>query len=241
MGRGFKFAVIVIVIVAASLAPRSRAGQVIDGIVATVNGTAILQSDVEEAARCEALLESRAPGEIGPAQEHAVLERLIDQELLRQQMANGFPPPKAEELAQRIMDLRRQMEGAGSEEGWRVTLGRYRLSEEEVAERIAVQMQMASFVDLHLQGGLQIDRASVSQYYRQKLLPALRQRGVQSEPPLFEVSGQIEQILRQQREDELLTSWLNSLRQQSRIWVNREMAAAGQPASGHDVPAGRSK
>jgi len=109
MGRGFKFAVIVIVIVAASLAPRSRAGQVIDGIVATVNGTAILQSDVEEAARCEALLESRAPGEIGPAQEHAVLERLIDQELLRQQMANGFPPPKAEELAQRIMDLRRQM------------------------------------------------------------------------------------------------------------------------------------
>ena len=218
-----------------------RGGEIIDGIVATVNGVAILQSDVDEAARCEALLENRSPNAITPVERRAVLERLIDQELLRQQMANTFPPPKPEEVAQRILQVRRQTGGAGSDEGWQTILKSYGLSEEQVAERIAAQMQIAAFVDLHLQGGMQVDRASVRVYYEQKLLPALRLRGARSDPPLSEVSGQIEQILRQQREDELLTSWLGSLRQQSRIRTGAGISGDEKPAPGQELPAGNSK
>jgi len=68
----------------------------------------------------------------------------------------------------------------------------------------------------------------------------LRLRGVKSEPSLSEVSGQIEQILRQQREDELLASWLLSLRQQGRIRTGTEISAEAKPASGHEVSANSS-
>ena len=60
-----------------------RAGQIIDRIVATVNGHIILQSDWDDAVRCEALMNGHALPQITPKDRKDVLDRLIDQELLR--------------------------------------------------------------------------------------------------------------------------------------------------------------
>ena len=59
----------------------ARAGQVIDRIVATVNGRIILQSDWDEALSYESLLSGRALSFFTDEDRRAVLDRLIDQEL----------------------------------------------------------------------------------------------------------------------------------------------------------------
>ena len=85
-------------------------------------------------------------------------------------------------------------------------------------------MRLAAFVDNHLREEVQIDRASAETYYREKLLPELRQRGVSADPPFAEVAGEIEDILREQHKDEQLTSWLHTLRQQSTIRIGTRTA-----------------
>ena len=66
-----------------ALAPLYARCDVIDRIVATVNGHVILQSDWDEAICLEALLGNRNPNQFSNDERRAVLDRLIDQELLR--------------------------------------------------------------------------------------------------------------------------------------------------------------
>ncbi len=70
--------------------PPAHAGQVIDRIVATVNGHIILQSDWDEALCYEALLNGRAISQFTDDDRRAVLDRLIDQELLGEQMKSAY-------------------------------------------------------------------------------------------------------------------------------------------------------
>jgi len=65
---------------------RAAAGEVIDRIVATVNGHIILQSDWNDALCFEAVLVARPVEQFTDADRRAVLDRLIDQELLGEQM-----------------------------------------------------------------------------------------------------------------------------------------------------------
>ncbi len=58
--------------------------------MATVNGHIILQSDWDEALGYEALLNGRALNQFTDDDRRAVLDRLIDQELLAEQMKSDF-------------------------------------------------------------------------------------------------------------------------------------------------------
>src|ERR1700735_4556260 len=84
-------------LVSAWLLPSARAGEVIDRIVATVNGHIILQSDWEEALRYEALLNGRALNQFTDDDRRAVLDRLIDQQLLAEQIKSASFPLAYEE------------------------------------------------------------------------------------------------------------------------------------------------
>src|SRR3954464_16005666 len=66
--------------------PAARAGEVIDRIVATVNGHIILQSDWDEALCYQALLTGRAVSLFSDGGRRAFPDRLIDQEFLGEQM-----------------------------------------------------------------------------------------------------------------------------------------------------------
>ena len=201
-----------------------RAGERVDGIAATVNDVAILHSDLDVAMRCEALMEGRPLESVTAEQRRAVLDRLIDQELLRQQMGVSFVPPKPEELRARIQQVRQQLGYEKNEDGWRALLVRYGLAPGELEARIGAQMQLTGFLESRLQSVARVDPAAVAKYYREKLLPELRKRGVQGEPPVAEYAGQIEEILRQERLTELLAIWLQRMRQQARIRTATEPA-----------------
>jgi uncharacterized protein HemY len=74
-----------------------------------------------------------------------------------------------------------------------------------------------------------IDRSAVEAYYRDTLLPQLHKSGVTKDPPLTDVQRQIREILTQQRMDQMLSTWLQNLRGQSRVHI---MLDASQDATG---------
>jgi len=212
----------------------SRASEVIDGIVATVNQAAILQSDVEEAARYEALVDGRPVTPLDSPTRRATLDRLIDQELLRQQIGVNLLAPAATEIGERMQQLRQQL-GRQTTEGWTAVLAQYGLSESEVQERLRMQLQISRYIDQRLRPGIHVDNASVQEYYRDQLLPELTKAGVEGAPTLRQVGQKIEEILVQQRMSQELASWLRGLREQSRVRVGADLArplsSARQPES----------
>jgi hypothetical protein len=193
-------------------------GEIIDRIVATVNGQPILQSDWDVAMQYEAFLDQR-PLQLTPETARASLERLVDQELLRQQVRTFQLKPVSEsELRSRMQEIRQQIAGAATDAGWQAALNRYGITEKELEERVSNQLEIMSFIDARLRPTVHVDRRSIEAYYRDKLLPQLKEKGAK-EVPLVEVSPQIEEILSQQAMDSLLTELLRDLRQQSEIHI----------------------
>jgi hypothetical protein len=211
-----------------------RAADVIDGIVATVNSSAILKSDVDEASRYEAFLDGRQP-----ALASATLDRLIDQELIRQQMGRDYPMPSAADLNERIRSLKQQLPAGQTDAGWREAIARYGLSEAGIVERLRAQLQLDRYIDQRLRPAIHVDSASVQAYYRDTLLPELKKSGVAGEPALRLVRPRIEEILVQQRIGEELTTWLRGLREQSRIRLSAELTLrSGNGAAGDNAERG---
>jgi hypothetical protein len=206
-------------------------GEIIDRIVATVNGQPILQSDWDMALRCEAFLDQR-PLQFTPEAARGSLERLVDQELLRQQIRTFRLKAVSEsDLRSRLQEIRKQVPDAASDAGWQAALSRYGITESELDERITDQLEILRFVDVRLRPTVQVDRRSVEEYYRDKLLPQLKQKG-EKEVPLVEVSPQIEEVLSQQAMDSLLTELLRDLRQQSDIHID---PSAALPQAGNSI------
>src|ERR1700757_3494655 len=91
------------------------AGEIVDRIVATVNGHVILQSDWEDALCYEAFVAGRPLDQITTEERKGALDRLIDQELLREQMqSSDFQHATADEVDACIGEVRNQYPQAGT-------------------------------------------------------------------------------------------------------------------------------
>ena len=226
-----RFQLGLVLLLALSIPPAGYAGEIIDRVVATVNGVPILQSEADQAIRCEALLEGRALDAVTPSQQQAVLQRLIEQELLRQQMGNDFHLPDAKETQAYLQQVRAQLPQAQNDESWQALLRQYGLTANELAERVAIQLQITKFIESRVRPR-EIDHTAVQTYYQQKFLPQLSSHGASPPPPLGQVAAQIQEILRQEQTNDMLASWLRSLRRQSHIEIKPPPARAA--AAGHE-------
>jgi peptidyl-prolyl cis-trans isomerase SurA len=220
-------AVIALLLGAQFLAPRRTAAQVIDRIIATVNGHVILQSDWDEALCYEALLSNRKVAQFNDDERHALLDRLIDQELLSEQMKSAdFPHATDAEVAARVADARKQYSQAASTEAWQALLAQYQLTEKDLITHVRQQIDVMRLVDARLRPTVQIDSKSIEAYYRDQFVPKLKQAGA-SEVPLGEVSSKIRELLTEEKVSELLVSWLQSLRSEGQVHVPGAATAPG--------------
>jgi hypothetical protein len=200
-------------------APTARAGDVIDRIVATVNGHIILQSDWDEALCYEALLNGRPFGQFTDDERKAVLDRLIDQELLAEQMKSAFFQHASEsEAAVRVADARKQYPEAATANGWNAVLSKFQLTEKDLVAHVKQQIDLMRLVDAHLRPAVQIDSKTIEEYYRLKFVPQLKESGA-TEVALADVSGKIRELLTDEKVNELMVSWLQSLRSESKVSV----------------------
>lgn len=226
--------VLQIVAMAIITASVCAAQQVVDKIVATVNREPILLSDWEVEVRYEALLNQQTLP-LSDEASRAALDRLIDQELLRQQTRSyRVEDPTKDEIDVRIAQVRRQLPSASTTDAFQSALAKYGLSEPEFRERVTTQLLLIHFIDMRLRPSVHIERRAIDAYYNEKLLPELRKKGETALPALAEVSPQIEELLSQERVDVLTADWLKELRQQSDIKVDSSGATATTAAKPQD-------
>ncbi len=203
--------------VSAMALPAARAGEVIDRIVATVNGHIILQSDWNDALCYEALLSGRAMSLFTDDERRTVLDRLIDQELLDEQMKSASFQHASEADAQaEIAQARKLYPDAATDEGWQKILDQYGLTEKILTAHVQQQIDLMRLVDAHLRPAIQIDSKNIEAYYRDKFVPQLKDSGA-SDVPLADVSAKIRELLTEEKVSELMVSWLQSLRSESKV------------------------
>jgi peptidyl-prolyl cis-trans isomerase SurA len=201
------------------LVSSSARAEVVDRIVATVNGHIILQSDWDDALRYEALLSGRSISDFTDDERRAVLDRLIDQELLGEQMKSAsFQHATESEAQTRVADARKQYAEAATSAGWQAVLNRFQLAEKELISHVQKEIDLMRLVDAHLRPEVQIDSKTIEAYYRENFVPQLRQTG-SGTVALADVSGKIRELLTEQKVNELLVSWLQTLRSESKVSI----------------------
>jgi hypothetical protein len=203
----------------------SAAGPIVDRVVANVNGHVVLQSDWEEELAFEAFEDGRSPDTFTTAQRRAALDRLVDQELLREQVRPWQPAP-AEQVAARVAEVRKLQPDSSTDDGWRAALQRYGLTQSLLEKRLSDQIQLMRLVEDRLRPSIQIDQHAVETYYQDRLLPDLKRTGNPAKP-LTEVYGRIHNLLAEQKMNELLSGWLASLRSGSHILTPESGAGEG--------------
>lgn len=202
-----------------ALAISAMAGQVVDRVVTNVNGHVVLQSDWEQEVAFEALSNGRDPDSFTTAERNAALDRLIDQELLREQVRPAQPAPP-EQVAARVAEVRNEVRKLhpdyATDDGWHAALQRYGLTQSSLEKHLSDQIQLMRLVEDRLRPSIHIDQQAVETYYHNQLLPEMKKAGSRA-APLTEVFGRIKDLLAQQKMNELLSGWLANLRSGSHI------------------------
>jgi len=198
-----------------ALATYCLGGQVVDRVVTNVNGHVVLQSDWEQEVAFEAFANGRDPDSFTSAERKAALDRLIDQELLREQVRPSQPPP-ADQVAARVAEVRKLNPECTTDESWRAKLQRYGLTESALEKRLGNEIQVMKLVEDRLRPSIQIDQKAVESYYNEQLLPQLKKAGDHAKP-LTEYFSRIKDLLAEKKMNELLSGWLANLRSGSHI------------------------
>ena len=204
-------------------APNPGSSVRIDRVVAVVNRQAILQSDVEEEMELSILDPGRNVQE--PMTEAQALERLISRALIQQQIGQEDLPatePKPEAIASRISEMRNDLPACvradcKTDTGWKAFLAKYNLTPQEVEDYLRLRIEILSFIEMRFRQGIRITQEEIETYYKGTLLP--QYPAGQAPPPLQQVSSRIEEILLQQRVNEMFDNWLANLRKQGQIEV----------------------
>ena len=194
-----------------------HAGELLDQIVGTVNNHVILQSDWDDEVRFEAFMSGRKPEDVTVEQKKAALDRLIDQEILREQMRmTDLKPASPDAVKKQIDDLKDQQLREHPGQSWETTLTRYQLTDRVVEEHVAAELEQFQLVDLRFRPSIQISSADVERYYREQIVPKLPA----SDPlNLNDAAPKIREILIQEKINQMLNSWLQTLRSQAQIQV----------------------
>jgi hypothetical protein len=167
----------------------------------------------------ESLLNGRAINQFSNEDRRAVLDRLIDQELLGEQMKSAYFQHASEaEAAARVAEARKAYPEAATTEGWQSVLARFGLAEKDLISHVQQQIDLMRLVDARLRPAVQIDSKTIEAYYREKFVPQLKQSGAGDVPPA-DVAAKIRELLTQEKVNELMVSWLQSLRSESKVSV----------------------
>jgi peptidyl-prolyl cis-trans isomerase SurA len=225
---------LVILLLVSMVAVTARAADVIDRIVATVNGHVILQSDWDDAVRYEAFVEGQPLEHLTDQDRGRALNRLIDQELVREQAqgADASQPP-ADEVQQKIQEMQKQ-HGATDPSTWQSALAQYGLAQQQVEAWIAHDLSIFHLVEARLRPAVQIAPQTIESYYRDTFLPQLRKAGAQ-DVPLPQVAAKIREILTEQKVNEMFSSWLQSLRSESKITGPLPSSSPPAPTGGQGL------
>lgn len=197
-------------------------GEVMDRVVAIVNGAIVLDSDVNEERRFEVI--QPYPNTAGEPSRDQEIERLINRTLILQQAKLQSEISVSEaDVDRQITQLRKTLPGckeAGctTDAAWSRFLALHGFTAAEFHERWLERMEVLAFIDARFGAGTSVSGAQVREFYQNTMLPQYAKAHVKP-ATLAAVEPRIREVLQQQQVSNLLRDWLQSLRAQGSITV----------------------
>jgi hypothetical protein len=119
---------------------------VLDRVAVVVGKTVITETEVIQEARLEAFL-NQAPLDLGPEARKAAAQRLVDQQLVKNEMRIGsYPQPTPAEADDMIRKFRQ--EHFSSIPAFHAALEKYGITEEQLRQHLMWQLAAIRFTDL---------------------------------------------------------------------------------------------
>ena len=186
----------------------SRGQQVIDRIVARVENDVILMSDIHQLAEYQVFVDGKAETD------EQILERLIDQWIVRTEAAAArFPQPSDQEVDRSMARLKRSFSDAESFEERKKQSG---LTDEEILRQLKSQLYLSNYLDSRFRASIQIDDNAIAAFYKDRVVPRAESRG-QTPPTLEAAHDFIQEALVQRAINEQSDKWLKESRSRVRV------------------------
>jgi peptidyl-prolyl cis-trans isomerase SurA len=210
---------IVLLLVAVAAWPGAFASEIVDRIVARIEGDIITLSEVRELGAFQQLAgRAAAPGE------DALLRQLIEQWIVANDAAAArFPQPAPAEVDRELAALQQH---AGTRENFEARLAALGLTAKTLRRLVERELYLERYLDYKFRPTVQIEQDAVERYYHETLIPALQARK-ESPPPLEKVSEQIRELLLQQEISRRSAEWLQQTRGQIHVEILDRESAPG--------------
>ena len=177
--------------------------EVVDRIVARVENDIILQSDIQELKEYQELVDGKSESE------SAILDRLIDQWIVRSEAElSRFPEPKEEEIDRGVS---RVVSSFRSPEEYEARKKQSGLNDAEVRKIVAAQLYLSNYLDSRFRPSAQIDEKAIEDFYQNAVVPRAKARG-QELPTLDASRDIIQEALVQSNINEQADRWLKESR-----------------------------
>lgn len=201
MGRKLPIAAAVLITVIAAFAVRAQ--ELIDRVAARVENDIILWSEIQDLARYQKFVEGRAESDV------QILDRLIDQWIVRNEAAAArYPPPAPEEIERSLERLKSSFSSPEEFEYRKKLSG---LSNEDINRVLGSQLYLSNYLDSRFRPSIQIAPKTIEELYQSRVVPRAQSRG-QQPPKLEAVRDYIQEILMQQAINEHTDQWLKEAR-----------------------------
>jgi hypothetical protein len=193
------------------------AQQVVDRIVARVDEDIILQSDVDQLARYQVLVDGKSESQ------EQILERLIDQWIVRKEAeASRFPPAADADVERGLQRLMRSFAKKEDFESQREKAG---LTEADVMQIVTAQTYLTNYLDSRFRPTVQVEEQAIKDFYDNALIPRAKARG--QEPPSFDNARDvIQEVLIQRGINEQADKWLQESR--ARLHISKFLNEGGK-------------
>jgi parvulin-like peptidyl-prolyl isomerase len=191
------------------------AQEVLDRIVARVDTDIILLSDVRGLARYQTFVDGK------PESDQAILDRLVDQWIVRgEAKAALFPQPSDEDIDRSLQRLKRSF---SSQEEFEARKKQSGLNDDDVRRMLRAQLYLSNYLDSRFRASIQIDEKEIEEFYRTRVVPRAESRG--QAPPALEVARDfIQEALVQRAINAQSERWLKESR--SRVRVEKMLGEA---------------
>ena len=187
---------------------------VLDRMAVVVGKHVIKESDIDRDLRVTDFLNGAALS-FSPDARRQAAERLIDQEIIHQEIATGeYKRPADSEAAALDRQLVRDRFG-GSEARLRAALTRYGLTEEQLREQLLWQLTVLRFIDQRFRVGVLVTDEEVRAYYDQHLAELRRQ--YPGESSFATLAPKIRTSLEGEHVNQNFEEWLKEARMRYRI------------------------
>lgn len=198
--------------------------QVVDAIVARVEDDIITLSEVRELAAYQQLVDNRSQSN------EELRSELIEQWVVNNEATTtGFPSPAETEVNREVSRVEAAFSTPAAYQQRLEAIG---LTAGAVRRMITRQIYLARYLDYKFRSSIQVNDASIADYYRDHLVPELQAKG-QPAPPLTDVTDQIRELLIEQGVNDRTAAWFDETKPRLKLELEPmdgfSVSAQGKP------------